>query len=602
MPPITHHTAGMALLPGALYQGHKVEPRVLDLVSSTKANTVATVAAARKNFINAVKPDRVSPEQPVVFRYTGVNAIKPVDFYAYYDSGMEFQLTSGIVDNPIVRFVCYDPFCYEAHTAGAALTTSLSVVETDEVIRRINGTWYNVSTDFQHAVLALAKGTDGCIYIGGLFHDVGAATGDFIVKWNPFTAAISSLGTGMDVAEVYALAVAPNGDVYAGGGYGSAGGVATTNNIAFWDIDAGPAVWTTVGGGITAAGHSVRALAFDHLGNLYIGGDFHDQFDANGDNITMWSGAAYSSLGTGTDGIVRGIAVAPNGNVVLVGDFTHAGGVACAGIAIWNPTTATFSALGAGLTGGGTSGIAVVIDKAGNVIVGGDFTAADGVNCAYIAMWNGKTFVPLGSGFTGPCYVLKIDEITGLLYAGGAIMSAGGLTVTDRQLAIWNGTTWTRIDATYPAGTTVYAILVDRGELYVGYNAVGDSVTSYNNTVTNNGSATAYPAIKVKRVGGTYARLEWLKNETTGDVLMCDYSLLDGETITIDLTPGNRSIKSDFFGDVWRAVLRSSDLSSFNLLPGINNISVFVKPSGAPTITAWMEYPLTHWGADQVAV
>jgi len=613
MPPLTHHVQGMALLPGALFQGTKVEPRVLDLVSATKANTVAAVSAARKNFINAVKPDRVGEEQPVVFRYTAVNANKPVDFRCYYDSGMEFQVSGGVIDTPVARFICYDPFAYEVHDASAALTTSTTVANADEIVRKIDGTWYNISTDFASTVEALVRGADGCIFIGGSFTNVGDGDGDYIVKWNPYTSALSSLGTGTN-GNVYALAAAPNGDIYLGGVFALAGGVANTVRIAYWDVSA--SVFAPLSTGINNDG--VLTMAFDQSGNLYVGGTFTDITDANGDYITKWNGAAFSSLGTGMNGDVYALACAPNGDIYAGGVFALAGGVAdTAGIARWDGTQ--WLPLGTGVAGGLADVYSIAIDKAGNVYIGGNFTTANGVACSNIAMWNGKTFEPLGSGTDSSVMALSFDS-NGLLYAGGAFTMAGGVSLANR-MAIWNGTTWAHFDASLPGAGDVYAFLptqsyvnsrfsatnplpsgIDSPDLYIGYSSVGTATVSYLNTVTNPGSASAYPVINIHRAeDGTSAVVEWIKNENTGDTLWCNYSLLKGETLTIDLTPGNRAIYSNFFGNVWRAVLRSSDLSSFRLLPSENYISVFVNPTGAPTITAWLEYPITHWGSDMVA-
>jgi hypothetical protein len=239
------------------------------------------------------------------------------------------------------------------------------------------------------------------------------------------------------------------------------------------------------------------------------------------------------------------------------------------------------------------------MDNSNNVYVGGNFTTADGVSCSRIAKWNGKTFIPLGSGVDNVVYCIKINN-DGFLVVGGSFTSAGGVTLSDR-VAIWNGYVWAHVDINLPGAPTVNYVLPINDDLYLGYTTVGDATSSYLNAITNNSSASSYPIIKIARTGGTTAVMEWFKNETTGDTLWCNYSLLDGEELTIDLTPGRKSIKSNFFGDVWRAVLRTSDLSSFNLLPDSNDVSVFVNPTGAPTITAWAEWPITHWSADNVA-
>jgi hypothetical protein len=587
----------MALLPGALYQGHKVEPRVLDLMSATKANTVATVAAARKNFINAVKPDRVSPEQPVVFRYSGVNAYKPVDFYAYYDSGMEFQLSSGIVDQPVARFICYDPFAYETHTESVTLIDDLDVADADYVVRKINGTWYNISTNFDGIVRALTKGVDGCIYIGGDFTIDAPANGHYAIKWDPSTGALTALGTGMQ-DYVNVLRTAPNGDVYAGGIFTDAGGVAETDFIAYWDISAG--VWASLTN--VHPNDDVLDIQFAPNGDIYVCGYFDTLGgDANKTSVVKWvPGTGWVALGSGCNATgCEAMAIAQNGDVYVTGGFALAGGVAnTAKIAYWDISASVWVPLGTGLNG---TGYAIAIDKAGNVYVTGNFTTADGVACNYIAKWNGKTFEPLGTGLNAAGYTLSFDD-NGLLYVGGFFTEAGGIALSD-YMAIWNGTTWAHLDIDLPGVATPVDVLPIKKDIYIGYSTGGIALTSYLNTVTNTGSSSAYPVIKLAR--GTDAGisiLEWIKNETTGDTLWCNYTMSGGETLTIDLTPGDRSIKSDFFGDVWRAVLRSSDLSSFRLLPGENKISIFSNRTGEPTLIFTMEWPITHWGADQVAV
>ena len=598
MPPITNNYEGMALLPGALFQSEKIQPRVLDLLAVTdeEAPTPAKVHKARKYFINAIKSDLVTPKQPVVFRYYGANANRPVQFYGHYDDGLQFQMNSGMIDKPVARFLCVDPFCYETHTQSKELTEIQAVNNADYVVRRINGNWSNVHTDFDGSVVALTKGIDGSIYMGGYFTMAPPVPDiDYIARWNPFTGALSALtggaGSGTDNA-VKALATAPNGDIYMGGLFHLAGTIANTLHIAYWDISASEFVPLDIG-----TDDVVLCMVFGLDGTLYVGGSFHLAGGiADTVHIAKWSGAAWTPLGTGTDGSVFALAVAPNGDIIAGGTFANANGVACAGIARWNGTT--FVPFGAGITGGGASIQALAIDKAGNIYSGGQHTTADGVTCANIEKWNGKTFEPLGSGLNSGCYTLEIDD-NGLLYAGGTFTTAGGIALADR-MAVWNGTTWAHINIDLPGAAEVDSILANNKDLYIGYTTAGDGSASYVNSVVNSGSSSAFPVMKFYRAqDGTLCTLEFIKNETTGATLWLDYTLLKGETLTIDLTPGNRSIKSDFFGDVWRAVLRGSDLSAFCLLPGTNLISVYSYSNAS--MDCWAEWPLTHWAADTVA-
>ncbi len=593
MPPITHHTQGMALLPGSLYVGHKVEPRVLDLVSAVKENTVATIAHARKHFEEAVKLDATVHEQPVVLRYYG-NPINPVEFHGVYDSGMEFQTTSGVVDQPVARFICYDPFAYEVHDESKVLARNQTIADADFVVRRIDGLWSNISTNFNAAVTTFTKGKDGCIYIGGNFTNVGDADGDYLMKWNPYTSILSKLSAADIFGNIVkALATAPNGDIYIGGLFTNHHD-ANGDFITKWNGTA----YSSLGAGLVNG--ACNCMVFGHSGDLYIGGVFTNLTDANGDCITKWDGAAFSSLGSGLDDEVHTMAIAPNGDLYVTGDFTHSGATDLNYIAKWNGTA--WSALGTGLNAYGS---ALAIDKAGNVYVGGNFTTADGIACSHIAKWNGKTFEPLGSGVSDYVLSLSFDD-NGLLYAGGNFLTAGGMTLADK-MAVWDGTTWGHLDIDLPGNPIVYSILQDGDNLYIGYSTSsvdGDCIASYTTNIvtSNSGSHYVYPVFKIHRADdGTSAQLVMLKNVTTGHTIKFNYSLQKGETLTVDLTPGNRSVKSDFYGDVWRAVIRGSDFGWFGLLGGTNVISLYVKEVGAPTVTAWMEWKITHWSADTAA-
>lgn len=586
MPPIQHLVQPMALLPGSLYQGSKVLPRVIDLYSGTKATTAATVSAARRDFINAVKSDRVSPEQPVVFRYTGPNTSKPITFRAYYDSGMEFQTTSGVVDKPSARFICYDPFGYEVHTQGIALGTLQSISDADYLVRRTDGVWYNVSTNISSWVMALEK-HNGILYLGGYFSNVGDTNGDFIVSWNG--TALSSMGSGLeDYCRV--IKKSPDGLIYVGGDFTSAGSVANTAGIAYWDPVAGD--WNEIGGGITAT--SIEAFAFDGSGNVYVGGNFTNHGDADGDFITMWNGTAWSSIGTGANSVVYDLVIGPDGCLYIGGLFTEIDGVTVNGVAKWDGTTIT--ALGAGITSD-TIVYTLCFDDAGNLYAGGNFTTADGGAAANIAMWNGKTWLPLGSGTDDTVRRMRYSK--GLLYVGGYFTTAGGLTLAEAS-AIWNGYTWAHLPIDLPGTPQIISWVIDGDDLYMGGTTAGTAYSSIVTQITNSGSTAAYPRIKIYRAAdGANASIRYLKNEATGDTLWLNYSLVKGETLTIDFTPGDKSIKSDYFGNVWQAVLRGSDFGTFRFLPGVNNISVMVSTDA--TVTAWAEWPLAHWGADMVA-
>lgn len=162
-----------------------------------------------------------------------------------------------------------------------------------------------------------------------------------------------------------------------------------------------------------------------------------------------------------------------------------------------------------------------------------------------------------------------------------------------------------------PGAPAVYAIEGESVEghylsLWVGYSTSG-AVGSYptENTVTNPGTAEAWPIFRflVSLNGGT-ATLKSITNNTTGKSLMFDdYEFSDDEYITIDLTPGRKSITSSYYGSILHRMQRGSDFASFSLLPGANSITVWIMTTGASIVwkNCGVYHPVTHWSADGAA-
>jgi len=79
----------------------------------------------------------------------------------------------------------------------------------------------------------------------------------------------------------------------------------------------------------------VDALAIRPNGDLLVGGRFTSAGGIPASRIARWNGASWSTVGSGMNDAVRAIAVMPNGNVVAGGAFTVAGGVPSAYWAQW---------------------------------------------------------------------------------------------------------------------------------------------------------------------------------------------------------------------------------------------------------------------------
>ncbi len=276
--------------------------------------------------------------------------------------------------------------------AGGTFTTVGSV--TTNRVARYNAstnTWSPLGSGTNREVRALAVLPGGDVMVGGSFSTAGGVPANNIARYNPSTNAWSAVGTGTNSGiGVYALVVLPGGDVILGGFFSAAGGV-PASNIARYNPSAD--TWSALGSGISANG-TVYALSVLPDGDVLVGGVFATAGGVplgssfNG-NIARYNPHtnSWSALGLGTNRLVYALAALPNGDVIVGGDFTTAGGVPANNIARYSPSTAgggTWSALGSGMNGYVT---ALAVLPGGDVMAGGGFLRAGGNVSAYFARY-----------------------------------------------------------------------------------------------------------------------------------------------------------------------------------------------------------------------
>lgn len=263
---------------------------------------------------------------------------------------------------------------------------------------------------------AVAISSNGDVYVGGFITQAGTLAVNGIAKWNG--SAWSSLGTGATNGvngNVSAVAIAGNGDVYVGGQFTQAGGIAA-NNVARWNGTA----WSNLGAGTGGTDNSVRALAVAPNGDVYAGGYFTHAGGLLASRVARWNGTAWGSLGSGMDAAVNALAVASNGDLHAGGAFNQAGGITANCIAKWNGIT--WTSLGTGLASTGTLVVFALLVSNSDVYVGGIFAQAGGVAANNIARWNGSVWGSLGTGAANGVNAL-VGSIAkannGELYVGG---------------------------------------------------------------------------------------------------------------------------------------------------------------------------------------
>ncbi len=601
-----------AILPGGELNSIKVQPRSFSLTGVIRGTSLENLHLRAQELHSVLLSHYVPPDadgpQPVRIWYTGAEVVKQIA--AHYEGGLEGAITT---QNPCgwqrvsVRFLAPDPNWYEIGESAAILDHNDSATFRIVAGRlRDTGQWDNLGppgapgTAVYNQVRAIAE-DETYLYLGGNFLNFNNnANDDYIVRYHKQTGAYSSLGVGLTDSQVYALAVGPDGTLYAGGSFLNIGGVACSR-IAAWNGVA----WAPLGVGMNAP---VEGLAIGPDGTLYAGGQFTTAGGIAANYVAQWNGAVWAAMGAGMGGgipFVHEMAVGLDGIVYAGGSFVTADGGAALAIAQWDGVA--WSDVGGGMADALVPPAEVdsfAVASNGTLYAGGYFESAGGVPATYIAAWNGAAWSALGSGTNQTVFSLAIGP-DDMLYAGGTFTLAGGLTLADR-IAKWNGSSWAHLDADLPGALWVWAILASEADpiiqanydLWLGFGTSGVGYFAGTVTVDPGSTAPAYPRFVVSRAGGTSAILEELRNETTGRELLFDYSLLDTERLTVDLTPTVKGVESSYWKDRLDAVFAASDFGLWALQPGANQVTCFVAEAGAPTVEAALVWRTPYQSAD----
>jgi N-acetylneuraminic acid mutarotase/hydrogenase maturation factor len=198
--------------------------------------------------------------------------------------------------------------------------------------------WTNMAQGFGNRVTCMAVNpANGDLYIGGWFTNYFDGAGNpypanYVAKWDPVSQSLTNVGSGFN-NWVYALKVAPDGTLYAGGSFTntylstepdkSAPPVAT-RRIAMWN----GTHWTNMGNGLS---DTVLTLTVNtNNSDLYAAGFFRIAYQDDGTDTNTWYIARYGSEGvisTGVDPatgpVTGGFEVVISGSNLGGGDITN---------------------------------------------------------------------------------------------------------------------------------------------------------------------------------------------------------------------------------------------------------------------------------------
>lgn len=329
------------------------------------------------------------------------------------------------------------------------------VIADDQLAERVarfeNGAWHPMGGDCNGDVRALAA-WNGQLVVGGEFTRVGGIDANYNAVWNGTSwAAFAPAMNG----RVNALCVS-GGDVYIGGAFSFTSGSVQLNRVAAWNGQRYRNL---------SAGVNNEVLSIDRFGALLaFGGVFANANGVAANHVALLdpSTATWSALGTGISGGPVHSICSHAGRLFAAGEFFDAGAIRPWNIAAWE---------GAQWTNVG-HGFNDQVNRLGvfngQLVAAGFMTHADGRACGRLAAWSGSAWSTIGGGFNeSSASPLALAEIGGSLVVSGVFASAGSPPQQTGPLAAWDGVAWRPFRANGPT-SGVFTFLEDNGTTYVG--------------------------------------------------------------------------------------------------------------------------------------
>jgi uncharacterized delta-60 repeat protein len=378
-------------------------------------------------------------------------------------------------------------------------------------------------------VLTLALQPDGKVLAGGVFTTLGGGgTGttprNFIGRLHPDGSLDAAFNPGTN-GQVNVIAVEPDGQILVGGDFTSLGGTSRSN---IGRLNADGSVDTTFNPGASGGilDGSVWTLAVQPNGQILVGGDFTSLGGSPRSNIGRLhpDGTLDAAFNPGANSFVQTFGLQPDGKIVVGGGFTTLGGGGAGMMSLnrigrLNADGSLDTSFDPGANG---SVYAVAVQTDGQILLGGDFTTLGGGGSGTSTRNRIGRLNPDGSldstfnpGANGSVMTLAVQP-DGKILAGGPFtaLGGGGTGATPRN---WigrltnTGAAFQRLNASCPGcGSTPSAAV--QAQVTWARSAAGPEVERVTFEASTDGVTYAAVTTGTRVVGGWQATLNASSN------------------------------------------------------------------------------------------
>jgi uncharacterized delta-60 repeat protein len=313
---------------------------------------------------------------------------------------------------------------------------------TSPILRLLNTTTNTIENDFDNSIgfngvpAPLIIQPDGKIIVGGQFSSYKGINANNIIRLNTNGSKDTSFdyGTGFN-ARIIGMSLQSDGKIIVGGQFSTYKGITDNNLIIRLNPDGSKD--TSFDNSIGFIGGSVNTIAIQPDGKILVGGDFSTYKGISANYIIRLNpdGSIDTSFNYGTGfGIfgvsVVSIAIQPDGQILVGGDFTTYKGVSANRIIRLNPDGSKDLTFNNNIGFNG-SVFSIALQPDGKILCGGQFTQYKGVSANRIIRLNPDgskdTSFDNSVGFNAYVFPIAIQN-DGKILCGGLFTSYKGVT------------------------------------------------------------------------------------------------------------------------------------------------------------------------------